>query len=654
MRECFDALERLTADMTYSGIFSEIASHGDLIYSEHIDSDDNIIQESFADFAREVNSAAGVLARLIKKRGFVGIKLENSPDWPKIFWAVLRSGNNPLLIDVKSNITAHLLTEAGATVLITTADETYPGVKTINASLILGKKAKNPDVPMGDMTALCTSGTTGTSRVFVYDGLAMANQLINAKFMIQNNDDIMYDSSDGPLKSLVFLPLHHIFGFVGAYLWYTFFGKTMVFLADKNPATILETCRKCKVTHILCVPLFWNNVASGIMRKVKQGGEKQEKLFARMSALSLTMQMHMKKAGRRLVSNSIFREVQSNLVGGAIRALISGGGHILPETLKIINSIGYPLYNGFGMTETGITSVETSADIASRLDGAVGRPIDLVDYRVEDGELFISGTSLHSGRLMGGKYFPRSEPWFATGDFCRIEDGRLFIDGRIKDVIINDSGENIYPDELEDYFVDLPDVARLCALGINTDGTYPEIYLVLELSGEANSQSISQIAQIIREINGAMPMYKKIRRVLIADDELPVANGIKVQRQRLKAMIEDGSFAANELDLAIGRASGKMSSPAFSDDKRFRELKDEVRSVFARQLLLNEQEIGDFDHFIFDLGGDSLAIIGIIALLEEKYNIFIPEEMLTSAVNVSQTAELLYLQLYQIEEEGTK
>lgn len=68
--------------------------------------------------------------------------------------------------------------------------------------------------------------------------------------------------------------------------------------------------------------------------------------------------------------------------------------------------------------------------------------------------------------------------------------------------------------------------------------------------------------------------------------------------------------------------------------------------MFAEVLILNESEIGDFDHFVTDLGGDSLSVIGVIAQLEEKYGIFISDAEFAGAVNVQQIAELLYKKLY--------
>ena len=66
-----------------------------------------------------------------------------------------------------------------------------------------------------------------------------------------------------------------------------------------------------------------------------------------MSRISFMIQSRMKNKGRSLVANSFFKGVQNELVGGTIRYMITGGGHILPESMRTINRIGYPLFNGF-------------------------------------------------------------------------------------------------------------------------------------------------------------------------------------------------------------------------------------------------------------------------------------------------------------------
>ena len=115
------------------------------------------------------------------------------------------------------------------------------------------------------------------------------------------------------------------------------------------------------------------------------------------------------------------------------------------------------------MTETAVTSAEIKINLRSRLTGSVGWPFSISAYRVNPdgknpnrGELLIRSEAMHIGCLEEGKLLPPrtdAEGWYATGDVVRIgRHGRMWVEGRIKDVIIGESGENIYPAELEDAF----------------------------------------------------------------------------------------------------------------------------------------------------------------------------------------------------------
>ncbi len=649
MGECLEILGALKKEHSYKNIFKILCGHGEKTAAQYI-KDGNECALSYTEYEKLTYTVAGNIKNsLTETSGFIGLRWENNPKWPAVFWGILAAGFNPLLLNSESDAVPlnNLIGECGAIGLIAVGNINC-NVPTIDPETLFAEDESYTGGEFGNMVAMCTSGTTGDSKVFVYDGKAMSAQMSSITKLIDKNEDLIYDSSEGPCKNLAMLPFHHVFGFVAVYMWYSFFAKTIVYLEDKNPSTIMNTCRTLGVTHIFSVPLFWNKVVQGIVRKAAQGGAKREKMFERMLNLSYTIQNNMKRNGRKIVSGSIFKGVQENLVGSSVRFMISGGGHILPETIRIINSIGYPLYNGFGMTETGVTSVERSYDISKRVESGVGIPFDSIKYKIaggkDVGELYISGDSLHSGRMVDGKYVARNtkkDKWFATGDIARTDGERLFIEGRIKEVIINDSGENIYPDEMEDYFTSLPGVSQLCILGLKTDDPYEQITMVLQpLDDDCD---VKELSSLLTEINSALPMYKKLRRVIISKAQLPVANGIKVQRAKLKQLIEQGEWAYDEFDFESGEiiAESEELNPVYSD-ALYNEIKAHVRTVFAQVLLLDEGEVKDDAHFVFDLGGDSLSVIGVMAQLEENYDLEIPDTEFAGAVNVNEVATIIY------------
>lgn len=647
MKECFALLDKLNEDRTYKKVFELIREHGGLIASEYTDQKGKTEKESFKDMTSRARKFGGALKKAgVKPGSFVGIKIKNSPDWPVVYWGVLASGANALLLDAKGDkdITMHLLSQAGASEIITEDEEEYEGIKKLELKALLSSHASKAAGEFGHMTAVCTSGTTGTSRVFVYDDEAMVSQLMNTKKIIEKNHAIAYGPSRGHMKQLAFLPFHHVFGFIAVQLWYSFLGATMVYLNDMSPQGIMKTCRDHKVTHIYCVPLFWNSVAKAIVKKAElSGGDRKKKQLENMATWSIRIQQSLKVSGN-LLGVSVFKSIQDQLFGTKVRFMISGGGHILPDTLRIMNAVGYPLHNGFGMTETGITSVDLSHDINDRIGGGVGKPFTTINYRIdEEGELMISGGSIFSGRMIDGQYVPRVGEWFKTGDIGSIRNGALYIEGRKKEIIVNSSGENIYPDELEDNFMHLS-ASQICITGLNDGSDEEQTGLVLSIDGELTEDREKLIISHINSVNDTLPMYKRVTKVYVTRTALPTVNGIKVRRSKLRELIESKNPAFEEIRLRAISADEVeiLTGDKEPESEQYRTIKENVRLMFADALYVSADTVGDTDNFVTDLGGDSLSAIGILAQIEEQYSIEINDDDFAKMTCVKEVAEKIY------------
>lgn len=658
-------LEKLAAlreERTLKNLFSLMCSYGDAVAAEY--NDGGIKKLTFSDYERITTAGAYKLSKLLKDvepNTFVALRYGNSPLWPAAFWGIILAGYRPLLLDAGGDDAQlmHVLRQAGSRTIVTDTPVNVGGVTSINPNDFLSVDAKSEMyIPKyGDAIALCTSGTTSTPKVYVYNEEAMCEQVLLAEYIYKNNKEIIHT---GPIKQLAFLPFHHIFGLVAVYMWYTFFGKTIVYIKSRTGDVIMSACKEHKVTHIFAVPLLWNNVAKGIVRKAKLQGEKTYDMLMNASDLSIKLQRRLGKTGRKLVSSLFFKDIQQKLVGDSIQFLISGGGHIQPEALKIINSIGYPLVTGFGMTETGIDSVELSTKMDTKLDASVGKPFYPMEYRIvkqdgaETGELQIRGEAIHSGRMVDGVYIAREEGWFASGDIAREVNGRYYIEGRLKDVIINESGENIYPDELEDSFSELPHVEHICVTGVAAKGVYDDTTLIVYMGDNAKEEDkVNELIGEISRINGLLPIYKKIHKAYLSIEPLPLANGIKVRRQKVKEAIEHGQGSFEEIDIRIGvirHVEQKAVSGASYDSTELVSIMEKVREIFGEVLGLDPQTIKGTDNFIEDLGGDSLSSLGVFSKAEELYDVIIPDTEYFSCANVEELSRLLYRKIHNMEE----
>lgn len=657
---------RLKEQNSYKNIFDIMCSYGDDIAAAYLENG----KEKTISY-NEFKSLVAACAKKIKEKNiesaFIGIKMENSPLWPVVFWGGLAAGHDMLLIDVKSDAqaTQHVLKQAGACAYITDTNVEVEDMQIIktqevaNLNELLKEDFSNE---FGSRIALCTSGTTSTSKVYAYDAKATCNQLLMAEKIYLSKNDIIMGSD---IRNLAFLPLHHIFGFMAVYMWFSFCGKTIVYIPDRAPETILRTCRELHVTHLFAVPLFWNSVASTIVKKAKlKGNEAYEKLMKYVDK-SISLQRRLGKLGRKTAAKLFFKDIQESLCGPDLRFAISGGGHILADTLKIINGLGYHLVNGFGMTETGINSVELSDDIERILSGSVGLPFEPTEYKIERkdnlSELLIKGPAIHSGRMVNGEMIPADleNGWFRSGDIASLKNSGYYIEGRSKEVIVNSSGENVYPDELEDWFIDIHGVENYCVTGVSEKGSpYELITLVVKMKEESGENAMKKAAEEICQKNTVLPIYKKLNKAFISKEVLPIASGIKVKRQEIRKRLEQDAIDVIEIDVNTGElknaAATKKAKRIVKDipDPLFREIKETVRGIFAEALTLDVAGIGDTDNFVEDLGGDSLSSLTVLTKAEEAYNIPINDSDYLSCTCVYDLAYLLYKRIKGIKDEN--
>ena len=226
--DVFKKLDELRGDLTFENLFSILCSHGDNTAAEYQE-DGQIKTLSYADYERISMAGAAKLSELlsdVEKNTFVALRFENHPLWPAAFWSVILAGYRLLLVDAASddNQILHILKQAGSSTMVSDKPVGVGGVKCVSPFDFLSIDVK-PAVysPVyGDAIALCTSGTTSSPKVYVYDQKAVCQQVLLADYICKNNQEIMHN---GVIKQLAFLPFHHIFGLIAVYMWYSFFGK---------------------------------------------------------------------------------------------------------------------------------------------------------------------------------------------------------------------------------------------------------------------------------------------------------------------------------------------------------------------------------------------------------------------------------------------
>lgn len=556
------------------------------------------------------------------KGSFVALKMANSPKWAYTFWGLIIAGYNPLLINsilLKSD-TARLINEADAKTIILDNDKESYDVESINVnSLQLGEESKRSEY--ASKVAFCTSGTTAKSRIFVYNSENICHQIYAAYVMPDTTDTIMYQKPE--IRLITIVPFAHIFGFVANLLWFTFFGRCFVFTKTINPDEIVYMCKKYKVSHIFSVPLFWDRVAKSIHATLAKQSEGKQKLIAKTIAFN-NKEISKTEAGFA-ASKIVVKKLKKQILGNDVVFCIAGGSALSKETLRTINGVGYPLYNGYGMTEIGITSVELSPDVSQRNKGAVGKPLYAVEYKLKDNELLVKSPQIHSETLINGKLEKASvdeEGYFHTGDIASIdEEGYAFIKGKQKDVIIGANGENIYPDDIETKFADIDLIDDLTVLGVpSKEGE--KVTMVIYIGHKLNKEEIEKIENKIAENNEKLPLAVQVQEFYLSFSPLPTNASMKVMRYQLLDDLKNRPENFSKL------SNADLVSFDGYDEKDIKEVSDHVIDIIGDVLNIDKKDIAPSAHVILDLGGDSFTYMSIIASVESEFDIKISTEMI--------------------------
>ncbi len=596
---------------TMRDVYDIIFDHGDLVMVEmatmtrKVTKTYRAMQQEIVTVARAIADKTGVQNR------FIGLYGENSPAWMAAFWAILQSGNKPYLINLRqpAHFTKSILGTLDVPCIIgcgPDADLDLP-VLCYDDLLEHGKTCGGVKLPtFGNEIALSTNGTTLRSKICIYSGEQISKQLLNVRQIYKPNTDLIRPRN-GRIKMLVFLPMYHIFGLEAMYLWYAFFGSCFVFPPSMAPEALLRTVRNHKVTHVFAVPLLWHAIEKSVLSTVASQDEKTQKKFERGLSLSLWLQ-NVCPAFGRWVAKNLFSSVRSRLFGDSISFCISGGSYIKPDTLRLLNALGYSLHNGYGMTEIGITSVDLSRSPRQICKGAIGKPVHSVEYRIGDkGQLLVKGSSLCRNVIIDGQMQTVQE-WFDTGDIVRSDDSGYYIDGRISDIVFGDDGENLNPDFAEQAFA-LPGALQLCVLG-NEDNS--RLMLLVRIPKDMLSVQKSRLLEAIEACNASLPTSYRIKEVRYTHDPLSDENAIKVSRSYLARAIADGKICFVELD-----AQPKTAEHAGEDS----EIKRTLRTLFAQVLDIDEDEIADNAHFMTELGGSSLDYFTLISEINRKFGV---------------------------------
>jgi len=539
----------------------------------------------------------------------VGLYLDNCLDWIELFWAILRCGFRPLLMNLRldDGTLEDALKSCSAAAVV--SKEVRFSVRTVRTEEIVPAETPMAGGAFGSEILVMSSGTSLHVKLCAYSAEEFYHQ-IHDSYQIITGCRQMKKHYRGQLKHLTFLPFYHVFGLIAVYIWFAFFSRTFVELKDLAPQTILNTIRRHQVTHIFAVPLFWETVYAQALKTIRERGEDTWERFQRGMRIARKLQ-GVPLLGR-LFGRVAFREMRENLFGESIRFLITGGSAIDPEVMAFFNAIGYHLADGYGMTEIGITSVELSRRKKTLNACFVGKPMSSIEYAVGDGgELLVRGAATARYILEDGKRTER-DGWFHTRDLAEEVRGHYRILGRLDDLVVAPSGENLNPNLVERCFAGLEGVRGVCLIGAQTEGRTQPVLLV-SVGRHAAAEQLRRTGEQVRAAVAAHSLTGQIGGLYFTEDDLMGPTDFKLNRTRLAR-----DYAAGLLREAVPAATAEKAP----DDG----LRTQLRQMFAVALGKDPDAVRDGADFFLDEGGTSLDYFAMISQLQQEFSLPFPTE----------------------------
>lgn len=385
----------------------------------------------------------------------------------------------------------------------------YPAGFTIN-------DIKYADVPNEEMILLnYTSGTTGSSKGVMLSVNNLTGNMVFARDMINPNTGAKYFYPGG--RSLSFLPLAHAYGCAFDFLAQLVCGGHVTLLGRMpSPKILVDAMQNVKPTVICSVPLILEKVYRKMIMPMLEKGP-----------MSIAMKIP-------FINTALYSIIRSKLMdsfGGEVLIFIVGGAPMNQETESFLRLINFPLTIGYGMTECAplISFAHPNefknGSCGKYLPGIMDAKILSKDPHNVPGEIVVKGENVMMGYYKNEeatKAVLEPDGWLHTGDMGVMDpDGTIYIKGRCKTMILTGTGQNIYPEEIEDKLNNLPLVMESLVVerkNVLTALIFPD-YDQAKQEGINAEQLDKMMAENIATLNKQVASYERVGRYELMQSE---------------------------------------------------------------------------------------------------------------------------------------
>ena len=462
-------------------------------------------------------------------------------------------------------------------------------------------------VTAGDTASLVyTSGTTGNPKiVMLTHGNIIKTSIACADFVGISPKDC----------TLCLLPLFHAYALIGSFLGPFANGSAFCIQPSLKGADILKSLKEFPISFFPATPQLWELMFDAISSRVKNGSAARYRFFMFLARNGYILRF----AGLGFLVNRIFKPVRDAFSIDNHLCFVSGGAALKKQYARYYRSMGFRLIEGYGLSETtGPICVDNRRHIRI---GSVGRPLPGNEAVIRDinedgiGELWVRGDAVSPGYYMNPaatKEVFSADGFFNTGDLGRIDrKGFIYLTGRSKNVIVLDSGKNVYPEEMEAYYRQSQLIREIAVLGRKNDGRMTVFAVIVP--GEKKSESFSIIREELNRLNASLPDYKKVNSFALSWDSLPVNTIRKTLYREVENLLNEGAYQTEE------NGSAQLRTELTANDTRQEMIINLLKKKFNHTILYARQTLSDFNI-------DSLGFLDLIVYLEEELSISIETE----------------------------
>ena len=650
---------------------------------------------TFAELTRMSESVANWLSTRIPRDARVAILAANHPRWVAAYLGIIAAGRTAVPLDTAfhADQVKTLLIDSGASLLFcdgkhlpvameaverinvrlvmtsaaseraemslspnpthrTERDEwgaqglTSPGKEVLAADLdsifAIGPAGFQPVVPAeSDLAALLyTSGTTADPKGVM---LTHAN-------LVGEANAVLAVVKIGPEDALLgILPMFHVLAQMANLFLPLFNGARVVYLETLNTTELLRALQERNITAFCVVPQFFYLIHERILKELHKRGKLTLSLVHALMALNRGLRRIGINAGK-----FFFGKIHATF-GARMRYLVTGGSRFDPAIARDFYSFGIDVLNAYGLTETtGGAFLNPPGHIVF---GSVGKPFPGVEAKIVDpkpieegaepaGEIAIRGAIVMKG------YWNRPDAtaeilrdgWLYTGDLGYFDSGgNLVITGRRKEVIVLANGKNVYPEEIENHYLQAHSVKEICVMALESrpgDPTSERLHAVIvpnfDLLRERKIVNAKEVIRLeIEALSHKIASTKRLGSYDIWQEDLPRTTTRKLKRFQIEKKVRELQHQqeTGDSDLAAGK-------PLTDDEQQWLEQEDVKRALAvvresARKFAGNRPDaIRPTHNLELDLGLDSMQRVELLTAIEQQLGGEVPEAQLAEIYSV--------------------